>query len=362
MHEVREEIRRRALEMGFENLGFARAGRSVNADHFDAWLAAGRHADLEYMARDPERRTDPRAVLPGCRTVIVGTVGHYWPSPPSQAELPAQVARYARGRDYHRILKGLLKRLCVVLDTLSPIDEDLPGAATAKDEQRRHRWYVDTGPVLERGWAAEAGVGFVGKNACLIDPKNGSWTTLGVVLTQLDLAPDPPVKPGCGSCTACISACPTDAIVAPGQVDARRCISYWTIEHRGSIPEEWRAAIGTRAFGCDDCQDVCPWNRFATQTSVEDHRPREMFVDADLARLARLDHQAWDDATRGTAVRRAGHAGLLRNVAIALGNCGDARARPLLQELVTHDEPLVREHAVWGLAQLAATSADADAR
>jgi epoxyqueuosine reductase len=333
-----ERVRERALAIGFDRVGFARAGRSRDADRYHAWLAAGREADLHYMRGDPEKRTDPRQVLAGCRTVIVGTVGHWFPDESRQAELPGRIARYARGRDYHRILRGMLKRLCTALD-----DEGPDGA---------HRWYVDTGPVLERGWAAEAGVGFVGKNTLLIDPRRGSWTTLGVVLTTIELRPDPPVTVSCGSCTRCISACPTDAIVGPGEVDARLCISYWTIEHRGSIPEAMRVATGTRVFGCDDCQDVCPWNRFSQPASIEDHRPRELFADPDLSRLARLDKDSWDEATRGTAVRRAGYAGLLRNVAIALGNSGDVRARPHLESLATHEEELVREHALWGLARL----------
>ena len=157
---------------------------------------------------------------------------------------------------------------------------------------------------------------------------------------------------GCGTCTRCLPACPTDAITEPGRVDSRLCISYWTIEHRETIPESMRAAIGTRAFGCDDCQDVCPWNRFAQPATVDDHRPRELFVDADLARLARLSWDEWDEATRGTAVRRVGYEGLLRNVAVALGNTGDARARPHLEHLAAHASELVREHAAWGLSRL----------
>ena len=277
--------------------------------------------------------------LPGCRTVVVATVGHWFEDPETTAELPAKVARYARGRDYHRILPPMLKKLCALLSHVAP------------DDEPRHRWYVDTGPVLERGWAQEAGVGFVGKNACLIDPRGGSWSTLGVVLTTVQLLPDEPVAVGCGTCSRCLPACPTGAIVSPGVVDSRLCISYWTIEHRGPLPEDMREAMGTRVFGCDDCQDACPWNRFARPATVEDHRPRELFLDADLARLARLTYAEWDEATRGSAVRRAGYPGFLRNVATALGNCGDPRAIPHLRHLAGHDEPLVREHARWGLAR-----------
>lgn len=337
--DLARRIRERAREIGFDRVGFARAGRSPDAERFLAWLDDGCEADLDYMRKAPERRVDPTVVLPGCRTVIVATVGHWFPDRPSDATLPGTISRYARGRDYHRIHEGMLKRLCGALD-------DVAG------DGHRHRWYVDHGPVLERSWARDAGVGFVGKNTMLIDPRRGSWSTLGVVLTTVELPADEPVAVSCGTCTRCIDVCPTDAITAPGRVDSRLCISYWTIEHRGTIPEWVRPAIGTRVFGCDDCQDCCPWNRFAQPATVADHRPRELFADPDLARLATLSHDAWDEATRGTAVRRVGYEGLLRNVAVALGNCGSSAARPHAETLAGHDSDLVREHAEWAVARL----------
>lgn len=332
-------VRASALALGFDRVGFARANRSADADRYAAWLAAGREADLDYMRGGAARRADPRLVLPGCRTVIAATLGHFTPDPPTRAEVPGRVARYARGRDYHRVMEPMLKRLVALI-------ADVCGAET------RSRWYVDTGPVLERGWAAEAGIGFTGKNACLIDPRRGSWTSIGVVLTTVEFVPDAPVGVSCGTCVRCIDVCPTKAITAPGVVDSRLCISYWTIEQRGPIPVELRASIGTRAFGCDDCQDVCPWNRFARPATVDDVRPRGLFVDPDLARLAALSRDDWDAATRGSAVRRAGYEGLLRNVAVALGNSGSPRARPHLERLAAHESELVREHAAWGLAAL----------
>lgn len=339
-------VRARALDLGFDRCGFARAGRSRDADRLTAWLAAGRDAGLAYMREAPERRADPRRVVPGCRSVVVLTLNHHTPDAPRRAALPAEVARYARGRDYHRVAAVLLRKLKATMHEVSG-----PG--------HEHRWYVDDGPVLERAWAVEAGIGFPGRNACTIDPARGSWFLLAVVLTTLELRPDAPVSESCGTCTACVPACPTGAIVGPGQIDARRCISFWTIEHRGPIPAEMRRAIGTRVFGCDDCQTACPWNRFARPTSVADLRPREMFADPDLSVLAGLSRDEFDRRTEGSPVRRVGYDGFLRNVAIALGNTGDERARPHLERLVASAGPLVREHAAWGLSRLDAARTEA---
>lgn len=336
---IEEQIRHAATALGFDRCGFAEARRAADADRLDAWLAAGREAGLDYMRRDPARRADPRRVVEGCRTVIVVSMNHHTADAPRRAELPAEVARYARGRDYHRVVASRLRRLKAAISGLA-------------GPEHTHRWYVDDGPVMERSWAVAAGIGFAGRNACTIDPERGSWFVLGVVLTTLGLRPDPPVVASCGSCTACLPACPTGAITAPGVVDARRCISFWTIEHRGGIPEDLRPLLGTRVFGCDDCQTACPWNRFAQPTSEADLRPRELFVDADLAELAALSREEFDARTSGSPVRRVGYAGFLRNVAVALGNSGDPRALPHLDRLATHAEPLVREHAEWGRARL----------
>lgn len=335
-----ERIRAAALGLGFDRCAFARADRAPDADRLDAWLAAGNEADLAYMRKDPSRRADPRRVVAQCRSVVVLTMDHFTPDAERRAELPAAVARYARGRDYHRVAETRLRRLKTAMHEVSG-----PGHV--------HRWYVDDGPVMERSWAVAAGIGFAGRNACTIDPHRGSWFLLAVVLTTLDLRPDPPVAESCGTCAACLPACPTGAIVAPGVVDARRCISYWTIEHRGPIPEEMRPLLGTRVFGCDDCQTACPWNRFARPATLEDLRPRDLFVDADLAVLAGLSRAEFDARTAGSAVRRAGYAGFLRNVAVALANTRDPRARPHLERLAQHEEALVREHAEWGLRAVA---------
>ncbi|MCG3134988.1 MAG: Epoxyqueuosine reductase [Planctomycetes bacterium] len=339
-----DAIRARALELGFSRCGFAAAGRSRGADRLDRWLAEGMHADLSYMADRPARRADPREVVPACRSVVVVTLDHGAEGGGARAAaLPAEVARYARGRDYHRVAAVMLRKLKESMHGVSG-----PGHV--------HRWYVDDGPVLERSWAVEAGIGFAGKNACVIDPGGGSWFLLAVVLSTMELRADRPVAADCGTCAACIPACPTGAIVAPGVVDARKCISYWTIEHLGEIPEGLRPAIGTRVFGCDDCQAACPWNRFARPASLADLRPRELFADADLARLASLSEPEFDAATSGSAVRRAGYEGFMRNVAVALGNTGRAEAVPHVERLRRHGSELVRSHADWAAARLAETA------
>lgn len=346
--DLTERIRARAVEIGFDRCGFARAGRSRDADRLHAWLRAGRDAGLAYMQAEPERRADPRRVVKECRSVVVLTLNHFTPETPRRAALPADVARYARGRDYHRVAASMLRKLKTDMASWGG-----PG--------QENRWYVDDGPVLERAWAAEAGVAFVGRNACAIDPERGSWFLLAVVLTTLELRPDPPVAADCGTCRACAPACPTGAIVGPGQVDARRCISFWTIEHRGPIPVEMRPLLGTRVFGCDECQAVCPWNRFARATSVADLRPRELFVDPDLGVLAGLSREDFDRRAEGSPVRRVGYEGFLRNVAVALGNSRDPRARPHLERLAASGPGLVREHASWGLAVGTAAERSEDA-
>jgi epoxyqueuosine reductase len=252
------------------------------------------------------------------------------------------ISSYARGEDYHLVLEPKLKKVAAFIEEQAGV---------------RTKIYVDTGPLLEKSFASEAGLGWIGKHSNLISERGSSWFFLGEILVPIDLALPRKVEDRCGSCTRCITACPTGAIVEPYVVDSRLCISYLTIELRGSIPGELRPLIGTRIYGCDDCQDVCPWNRFAVKSSVPAFLPREPIASMDLIALLRMSREEFLSATKGSAIRRARHAGFLRNVAVALGNEGDPRAVPALVEALSHDEPLVRGHAAWALSRIGAPSA-----
>jgi epoxyqueuosine reductase len=344
---IKKRIREEALSLGFGAVGFADATESPHAEKLTAWLAAGRHGTMRWMARDPARRSDPRAVLPRARTVVSVSVPYYRGDWRARAEDDAprgRIARYAWGRDYHKRIRRKLKNLARAILGLCP------GA----------RWlaYVDTGPMLDRAWAERAGIGWIGKNTNVILQGRGSWTFLGEILTDLWMEPDPPARNHCGTCAKCIAACPTGAIVGPYELDARRCISYLTIEHRGAIPLELRPAIGTRIFGCDDCQEVCPWNRFAVKTEDPEFRDRPGQGTPELIPLLSLDEGAFRARYEGTAILRAKRAGFVRNVAVALGNLGDRRSvGPLARALVGDPEPLVRGHAAWALGRIGGDAA-----
>jgi len=344
--ERKQRIREDARSLGFGTIGFASASRSPYAERLEAWLAEGRHGTMRWMARDPERRSDPRAVLAGAETVISLTVPYYrgdWPAE-GASEPRGRIARYAWGRDYHKRIRRRMKLLARAIAAACP----------------EARWlaYVDTGPMLDRAWAERSGVGWIGKNTNVILQGKGSWTFLGEILTDLRIEPDAPARNHCGTCARCIAACPTGAIVGPYQLDARRCISYLTIEHRGSIPLELRPAIGARVFGCDDCQEVCPWNRFAVKTSDPDFAERPEQQTPELIPLLSLDEDAFRARYQGTALLRAKRAGFVRNVAVALGNLGDRRSvGPLARALDRDPEPLVRGHAAWALGRIGGDAA-----
>jgi len=342
---LRERIRARARALGFDTIGFARAEAHPDEERLRAWLDAGRHGTMGWMARDPSRRADPRAVLEEARTVISLAIGYYrgdWPAQESPAQdSPAHglIARYAWGRDYHKVIR---KRLLALAESIR--DQSLRPGFLA---------YVDTGPVLDRAWAERSGIGWIGKNTNLIRKGAGSWFFLGEILTDLELPSDAPARNYCGTCTRCIAACPTGAIVAPYQLDARRCVSYLTIEHKGAIPLELRPAIGARIFGCDDCQEVCPWNRFAVPTAEPDFAERAEQQTPELIPLLALDDEGFRTRYAGTALRRAGRNRFVRNVAVALGNVGDARAIAALEAALREDEdPLVRGYAAWALGRI----------
>lgn len=338
---IREEARR----LGFDAVGFARAEEHPHGERLRAWLESGAHGTMDWMARDADRRADPRAVLASARTVISVAASYYrgdWPRSASNARDAAttgRIARYAWGRDYHKRLKKRTLHLARTIRRLKP------GV--------RFSLYVDTGPMLDRAWAERAGIGWIGKNTNVIRQGAGSWCFLGEIITDLDLPPSQPAGNHCGTCVRCIAACPTGAIVAPYQLDARRCISYLTIEHEGAIPIELRPAIGSRIFGCDDCQEVCPWNRFATPTALPEFAERPDQQTPELIPLLALDDRAFRERFAGTALRRAGRNRFVRNAAVALGNVGDARAIPALTEALHRDpDPTVRSHAAWALGRI----------
>jgi epoxyqueuosine reductase len=345
-----DEIRAWARELGFQQLGIADAqGREVDAARLERWLGAGMHGEMDYMARHGEKRTRPAALVPGTQRVISVRMDYGGDEEEAWRTLAdprrAYVARYALGRDYHKLIRQRLQKLADrIVERIGP---------------HGYRAFVDSAPVLERAIARDAGLGWIAKNTCLINRGAGSWFFLGELFTDLPLPLDAPAGAHCGTCSRCIDICPTGAIVAPGQVDARRCISYLTIELKGAIPEPLRAPIGNRIFGCDDCQLVCPWNKFARRHDEPDFRARN-----DLDRASLVDLFAWTEEeflqrTEGSAIRRTGYEGWLRNIAVALGNAPtDAGIVAALQARAEHPSPLVREHVQWALARHVARAAE----
>jgi len=350
-------LRQRALELGFDDCRVTTAHAPESASRFAQWLAEQRHGDMAYLERTAPKRADPQQVLPGARSLIMLAANYHLEgrelaqpevqsprAPDTQhathnTQLSGVVARYARFSDYHNILGERLKQL-------ADFANQLGGAGT------RSLWYVDTGPLLERDLAQRAGLGFIGKHTNLISRQLGNWLFLSEIITTLDLEPDAPEKNRCGSCTRCITACPTGAITAPFQLDARRCISYLTIELRGSIPVELRPAMGNRIFGCDDCLLACPWNRFAREGRVMKAQTHPDLAQPDLVELLSLDEAGFKRRFAGTPMLRARRRGLLRNVCVALGNIGDERALAALQRATGDREPLVAEHAAWAIGQI----------
>ncbi len=312
------------------------------AGHFEAWLGAGRPGEMPWLAsaRHRARRSDPARILPGIRSILCVVMCHEPEADDARIARLGRIARYAAGEDYHRVMRDLLGTLARF------IEEALPGA--------RALWYADTGAILERGWAERAGLGWNAKHSGLISPALGSWLLLGEVLVDRELEPDAPFdRERCGTCTRCLAACPTGAIVAPGQVDARRCISYLTIEHPGPIEPELRPLMGDWIFGCDVCQEVCPWNRFAPPPRVARLRALP-FDNWMLERFLTLDEPGFRALFAASTIRRPGRGRFLRNVCVALGNRGQAAAAPALARARDADpDPLVREHAAWALDEIA---------
>lgn len=335
------EIKRLAHELGFARVGIARAELlSEDAKRLNAWLAAGRHGQMTYMQDNVEVRSDPRheGMLPSARSVIVLATA-YAGSRSLEGPTPGRIARYAQGRDYHALL----------------YDRTRPLRRYLRAHGAHVRASVDTLPVLERAWAARAGVGFVGKNACLIVPGLGSHVLLSTLVTSAELEPDEPQRERCGECRLCLDACPTRAFVATRELDARRCISYLTIEHEGEIDASLRAGMGSWLFGCDVCQDVCPFNRRPQrqEDGADPFAPRARWFELGAEDFLAMDDAGFDRYSRGSAVRRAGRESMARNAAIVLGNSRQRRYLPVLSRAAERDpSQVVREAARWALARL----------
>jgi epoxyqueuosine reductase len=330
---MKAAIQNRAEELGFEACRFTSAAPPAHKEHFERWLRAGEHGEMAYLQRNAHKRVDPQKVLADARTIIALAVSYSFNSS------AGSVARYARFTDYHDVIGERLK-------VLSQFVNQLGGADT------HSLWYVDTGPFLERDLAQRAGLGFIGKHTNLISRELGNWFFLAEIITTLDMEPDAPEQNRCGTCTRCISACPTAAITAPFQLAARRCISYLTIELKGPIPRDLRPAIGSRIYGCDDCLQVCPWNRFAREGRMMKEHARRDLDAPDLVELLELDDAGFKRRFAGTPMMRTKRRGLLRNVCVALGNIGNAEALHALERAAKDAEPLVAEHAQWAIEQI----------
>ncbi|OAI23889.1 MULTISPECIES: tRNA epoxyqueuosine(34) reductase QueG [Methylomonas] len=334
-------IRAWALDLGFQQLGISDTDLTSAEGHLQRWLADGMHGEMHYMAAHGLKRSRPADLQPGTLSIISARMDYLPEHRSSMAErlndpATAFVSRYALGRDYHKLLRSRLQKLAdKIAAEIGPFG---------------YRVFVDSAPVLEKAIAEKAGLGWIGKHSNLINRRAGSWFFLGEIYTDLALPADTPVASHCGTCRACLDICPTQAIVAPYRVDARRCVSYLTIELHGSIPEELRPLLGNRIYGCDDCQLICPWNRYATLSGEADFQPRHRLDRATLIELFGWSETEFLQRTEGSAIRRIGHARWLRNIAVALGNArADQAIRAALAGRLDHDSELVREHVVWAL-------------
>ena len=351
-----DQVKRAARALAFDAVGIARAGPGVQLDEdvarWDAFTRAGMHGEMAYLAqhREARLRLDGEDVLAGARSIVC--VARRYQRPPDEearaGETAGRIARYARGHDYHRIVRRRIRRLATFLRSLGTPEAPV-----------RARPMVDEEPILERAWAARAGLGFVGKNGILIVPGVGSMVLLAEVVTTLELEPDAPIAERCGACTRCLEACPTQAFVAPLVLDPRRCVAYLTIEARGPVPEELRPGVGTHLFGCDDCQTVCPFNAGAgARAPVYDadgdpFAPLERWSRVKLEDLLDMDDARWREISEGTPLRRAGRSGLARNAAIVLGNLGDRGALPALRRCARENaDGVVRDAAAWAVGRI----------
>ena len=330
----------RARAIGFSLCRVARCAPPAHGDSFRSWLDAGMAGEMApWLERGSAKRLAPQEVLPGARSIVVLALNYWQGEPTKQSPAPTgRIARYAWGDDYHEIIEARLRDLDAFMRAGGGVQ----------------RWYVDTGPVLERDFAAEAGAGWHGKSTMLLHPELGTWYFLAEILTTLDLPADPPITPRCGGCTRCLDACPTGAIRRdnPYHLDARLCISYLTIEHRGPIPLELRPLMGDRIYGCDDCLDACPWNRFAKTSREAAFQARPGTAGMALRDYLALTEDGFRTLFRGSPIKRARRRGLLRNVCVALGNTGSPEDLPALQRAASEEEELIAEHARWAINRI----------
>jgi epoxyqueuosine reductase len=329
--ELKSALVAEAERLGFDSCRIARCESPAHAAEFREWLSAGAAGEMDWMGRSEAKRSDPAQVLPGARSVVVLAL-NYWRDESQRAR--GKIARYAVGDDYHDVIAPKLRQLDSFLQEHGGIQ----------------KCYVDTGPILERDFAAAAGIGWHGKSTMLIDQKLGTWFFLAEILTTLELPADEPQAERCGTCTRCVDACPTGAIT-PHRLDARRCISYLTIELKGAIPVELRSLIGDRIYGCDDCLDACPWNRFAVASRESAFAARDA-VKMPLRDYLALDDQQFRALFRGSPIKRIKRRGFLRNVCVALGNIGDESDLPALKRAAADPEPLIAEHSLWAVEQI----------
>ncbi len=348
-NQLKERLVEFARQLGFDSCRVAACAPPLHANEFGDWLQEGAQGEMSYMERGAEKRCDPQKVLAGTRSIIVLALNYFQgameAARPRAAEArPARgragsrgrIARYAWGDDYHEVIARKLDK----------IDNFL------REFGGEQKCYVDTGPVLERDQAAQAGIGWHGKSTMLIDERLGTWFFLAEILTTLELPPDGPARDRCGTCKRCITACPTGAITAPHRLDARRCISYLTIELKGSIPLEFRPLIGDRIFGCDDCLDACPWNRFAQVSRESAFSARRSTIGFALRDYLKLSDAEFRNLFRDSPIKRIKRRGFLRNVCVALGNIGTGDDLPALQRAASDSEPLIAEHAVWAIGRI----------
>ncbi|MDA2928545.1 tRNA epoxyqueuosine(34) reductase QueG [Acidobacteria bacterium AH-259-O06] len=336
--ELSQKIKDKARTLGFDAVGIAPVS-PMPGDYLQIWLDRQYQGKMAYMDRNSEKRVDPTKVLPNARSIVSLALNYFHPYD-LPYDLPDRgvVSRYAAGENYHEVLET---RLECLLDYVRQLEPEAEG-----------KIYVDTGPVMDKYWAAHSGIGWLGKHTNVLSRDSGSWFFLGEILLNLELDYDVPGTDFCGSCTRCIDACPTNAIVEPYVLDSRRCISYLTIELREDIPEEFREPVGNLIFGCDVCQDVCPWNQKAPVSSVEEFKPREKNRAPELRELAGLSPEDFRQRYRHSAIKRTKWRGFMRNVAVAMGNSGDPEMIPELKNLLNSGDPMIRRHAAWALKQM----------